>query len=113
MASVAIGILTILFGLWTNFIPYLICIAICGVSAPYFNAPNKTLLQEKVTPDFLGRVLSVFTMLGSLAMPFGMLFFGPLADMFNLNYIMIATGTVMLILGMTYFAKKTLKNASS
>ena len=113
MASAAIGILTILFGLWTNFIPYLICMAICGVNAPYFNAPSMTLLQEKVTSDYLGRVLSVFTMLGSLAMPFGMLFFGPLADMINLNYIMIATGTVMLFLGMMYFANKTLKHAGS
>jgi DHA3 family macrolide efflux protein-like MFS transporter len=108
-ASVAIGILTVSFGLWTNFIPYLVCMALCGITAPYFSAPGMTLLQEKVAPNYLGRVLSVFTMLGSLAMPFGMLFFGPLGDIININYIMIGTGIVMSFLGILYFISKTLR----
>ena len=107
-ASVTVGILTISFGLWTNFIPYLVCMALCGITVPYFNAPSITLLQEKVAPNYLGRVLSVFTMLGSLAMPFGMLFFGPLADMININFIMIGTGIAMVFLGTLYFIIKTL-----
>jgi len=97
--------------LWSNFIPYLLCMALCGITVPYFNAPSMTLLQEKVAPNYLGRVLSVFTMLESLAMPFGMLFFGPLADIININFIMIATGIVMLFLGTLYFISKTLKTA--
>ncbi|MDL2312461.1 MFS transporter [Bacteroidales bacterium OttesenSCG-928-B11] len=108
-ASVVIGIMTILFGVWTNFIPYLVCMTIAGVTVPYFNAPSMTLIQEKVAPEYLGRVMSVFTMLGSLAMPFGMLFFGPLADIVNINYIMIGTGAVMLFLSVFYFINKTLR----
>ncbi|MCL2683273.1 MAG: MFS transporter [Bacteroidales bacterium] len=110
-ASVAIGVLTISFGLWTNFVPYLLCMALCGITLPYFSAPGMTLLQEKVEPNYMGRVLSVFTMLGSLAMPFGMLFFGPLGDIININYIMIGTGIVMVFLGTLYFINKTLKTA--
>ena len=112
-ASVAIGMLAISFGLWTNFIPYLLCMALCGITVPYFSAPGMTLIQEKVDPNYLGRVLSVFTMLGSLAMPFGMLFFGPLADIININFIMIGTGIVMLFLGTLYFISKTLKKVGS
>jgi DHA3 family macrolide efflux protein-like MFS transporter len=111
MASSVIGIMTISFGLWTNFIPYLVCMGICGIFLAYYNSPNTTLLQEKVSPDYLGRVLSVFTMLGSLAMPFGMLFFGPLGDIININYIMMGTGTVMLVLGMAFFVNKTWREA--
>jgi len=107
-ASVCVGVLTILFGVWTNFIPYLACMAICGIIFPYLNAPCMTLIQEKTAPDYLGRVLSVFTMIGSLAFPFGILFFGPLADIINLNYILIGTGTVTLLLGILYFVSKTL-----
>ena len=111
VSSVSVGILTISFGLWTNFIPYLMCMAFCGITFSYFNAPSTTLLQEKVASNYLGRVLSVFTMLGSLAMPFGMLFFGPLADAININFIMIGTGIVMLFLGTMYFISKTLRTA--
>jgi len=112
-AGAITGVIIILCGLWTNFIPYLVCMAICGVIMVYYNAPNITLLQEKVAPDYLGRVMSVFTMLGSLAMPFGMLFFGPLCDMVNINYIFIATGTVALLLGVSFFFIKTLREAGN
>lgn len=107
--SVVIGILTISFGLWTNFTPYLVCMVIFGIIWPYFSTPGVTLIQERVAPDYLGRVLSVFTMLASLAMPFGMLFSGPLADIVNINYIFIGTGTVMMFLGIIYFVSKTLR----
>ncbi|GHU65894.1 hypothetical protein FACS1894123_11880 [Bacteroidia bacterium] len=50
-------------------------------------------------------------MLGSLAMPFGMLIFGPLADIVNINYIFIGTGAVMVFLGIIYFVSKTLREA--
>lgn len=110
-STVVIGILTISFGLWTNFTPYLVCIVIFGIAWPYFSTPGVTLIQERVAPDYLGRVLSVFTMLGSLAMPFGMLFFGPLADIVNINYIFIGAGVVMVFLGIMYFVSKTLREA--
>lgn len=110
-SSVVIGILTISFGFWTNFTQYLVCMVIFGIIWPYFSASSLTLIQEKVTPDYLGRVLSVYTMLGSLAMPFGMLFFGPLADIVNINYIFIGTGAVMVFLGIMYFVSKTLREA--
>jgi DHA3 family macrolide efflux protein-like MFS transporter len=108
-SSVVIGILTISFGFWTNFTPYLVCMVIFGIIWPYFSTSSITLIQEKVTPDYLGRVLSVFTMLGSLAMPFGLLFFGPLADIVNINCIFFGTGVVMVFLGIMYFVSKTLR----
>jgi DHA3 family macrolide efflux protein-like MFS transporter len=52
-------------------------------------------------------------MLGSLAMPFGMLFFGPLADIVNINFIMMGTGIVVVALGIAYFGSKTLKRAGN
>jgi DHA3 family macrolide efflux protein-like MFS transporter len=109
-ASVVIGMLNISFGLWTNFTLYLVCMVIFGIGWPYFSTPSVTLIQERVDPDYLGRVLSVFTMLGSLAMPFAMLFFGPLADIININCF-IGTGVVMMFLGIMYFVSKTLREA--
>jgi DHA3 family macrolide efflux protein-like MFS transporter len=111
VSSVVIGILTILFALWANFTPYLVCMVIFGIIWSYYSTPSVTLIQERVEPDYMGRVLSVFTMLGSLAMPFGMLFLGPLADIVNINYIFIGTGAVMVFLGIMYFVSKTLREA--
>jgi DHA3 family macrolide efflux protein-like MFS transporter len=113
LAGCITGITTILFGVLTNFNPYLICMALCGISVPYYNAPNMTLLQEKVPPELLGRVLSVFTMLGSLAMPFAMLVFGPLGDVVSLDYILIATGIVMFSLGASFFVIRILREAGA
>lgn len=108
-ASVVIGVMTLLLGVWTNFIPYLVCMGIAGLTVPYFNAPSMTLLQEKVAPDYLGRVMSVFTMLSSVAMPFAMLFFGPLADVISIDYMMIGSGAAMVFLGILYFLSRTLR----
>jgi DHA3 family macrolide efflux protein-like MFS transporter len=110
-SSAVIGILTVSLGFWTNFAPYLVCIVIFGIMWPYYSAPGVTLIQERVAPDYLGRILSVFTMLVSLAMPFAMLFFGPLADIVNIDYVFIGTGVVMVFLGAMYFVSKTLREA--
>ena len=69
------------------------------------------MIQEKVAPDYLGRVLSVYTMLGTVIMPMGMLIFGPLADAVNINAIFIGTGAVMVLLGTIYFVSRTLRTA--
>ena len=58
-----------------------------------------TLLQEKVAPEYLGRVLSVFTMLGSIGLPLGMLFFGPMGDVVSIDSLLIWTGGFMCLLG--------------
>ena len=112
-STIVMGILYILFGFWTNFTPYLVCTVIFGIVWPYYSTPGVTLIQERVDPDYLGRVLSVFTMLGSLAMPLAMLFFGPLADIVNINYIFIGAGAVMVLLGIMYFVSKTLREAGT
>lgn len=108
-SAVLFGVMTVLLGLWTDFVPYLACMGICGILMAYYNAPNMTLMQEKVSSDYLGRILSIFTMIGSLAMPFGMLFFGPLGDVVNINDILITTGVIMLLLGSVFFINQTLR----
>ena len=109
MSAIVIGMMTVLLGVWTNFIPYLICLVICGVASPYLMAPSMTLIQEKVATEYLGRTVSVFTMIQSIAMPIAMLFFGPLADIISIDFIMIGTGAMMVFLGILFFTNKTFK----
>lgn len=109
MSGLVFGMLTVLLGLCSHFVPYLICMGVAGISMAYYSAPNMTLMQEKVASDYLGRVMSAFTMLSSLAMPFGMLFFGPLGDVINIDYLLIGSGIVMMLLATVFFVNKTLR----
>jgi DHA3 family macrolide efflux protein-like MFS transporter len=111
ISAIISGIMIGMLGIVNNFGPYLACMAICGIVQIYSQAPSMTLLQEKVAPEFLGRVMSVFTMIASLAMPVGIMFFGPLADVVDLNHIIIATGTAIVILGVFYLSNRTLRKA--
>ena len=82
-------------GLVPWFSAYLVFMGLCGVAVPLFNTPSMVLLQEQVEPDYLGRVMGVMGMVGSAAMPLGMVFFGPLADLVRIEWLLLATGLVM------------------
>jgi DHA3 family macrolide efflux protein-like MFS transporter len=110
-ASVVIGVGTALLGVWTAFLPYLACMLINGLVTPYSNAPSMTLLQERVAPEFLGRVMSVFTMISSLAMPVGAMIFGPLADVVAIDWLMIGGGSGIVVIGLFYLSSRTLRRA--
>ena len=75
--------------------------AVFGVAMPIFNTPTMVLLQEKVDENYLGRIFGVFGMISGSMMPIGMLIFGPLADVIEIEWLLIGTGLLMLIL--TFF----------
>ncbi len=52
---------------------------------PLFNVPTTTLLQQKIDPDFLGRVFGVLGMISSVMMPMGMIFLDPWLILWQLN----------------------------
>jgi DHA3 family macrolide efflux protein-like MFS transporter len=100
-----------LLGVWTQFGLYLACMGVCGIVQIYSQAPSMTILQERVAPEFLGRVMSVFTMIGSLAMPVGMMVFGPLADVITIDSMMIGSGTLIGVLSIWVLSNRTLRAA--
>jgi DHA3 family macrolide efflux protein-like MFS transporter len=59
----------------------------------------------------MGRVFSVFGMVGSVMMPAGMLIFGPLADTISIDYLLIGTGIVMALLAIPFVTSKVLREA--
>lgn len=97
LAGVVYAICTISFGIIPSFWPYIAVMVLCGIALPSFNTPTMTLLQERVDPNFLGRIFGVFSMISSSMMPIGMLLFGPLADVIAIKWLLIASGVLMLI----------------
>jgi DHA3 family macrolide efflux protein-like MFS transporter len=105
------GLLAAGLGLAPNFLLYLVIMAILGVSLPLWNAPSMVLLQTTVEPAFMGRVLSVFTMVSSTMMPLGMVVFGPVADVLSINMLLIGTGILVALLAIPLITSKTLLEA--
>jgi DHA3 family macrolide efflux protein-like MFS transporter len=105
------GILAAGLGLAPNFLLYLVIMAILGISFPLYNAPSMVLLQTTVEPAFMGRALSVFTMVSSTMMPLGMVVFGPVSDIISINILLIGTGIVEALLCIPVITNKTLLEA--
>jgi MFS transporter, DHA3 family, macrolide efflux protein len=111
LSSFIVGASTLGMGLVPWFLPYLAVMAACGVAMPFFNTPATVLLQEKVEPEFMGRVFGVMGMISTLMMPLGMIVFGPLADRFRIEYMLMATGAGIFLLGFSLLGSRVLMAA--
>ncbi|CQR52748.1 MFS transporter [Paenibacillus riograndensis] len=111
MSSLAIGVFTFALGVIPVFWIYLLFMGLVGLAMPFFNTPSTVLLQEKVEPDYLGRVFGVLGMISSSMMPLGMLIFGPLADVLKIEWMLMLTGLLMFIQGFFLLGSKVLVKA--
>jgi len=113
LSCVVCGICTLALGLVPLFWIYLAIMAAFGVVMPFFNTPSMVLLQEKVEPDFLGRVFGVMGMISSSMMPLGMLVFGPIADIIRIEWLLIGTGFLMFVQSFFLIGSKDLVQAGN
>lgn len=107
VALAAMGATGILLGLPVNFFLYLVWMFLCGVTVPAFNTPAITMLQLAVEEQFMGRMFSVVAMIGTGAMPLGMLIFGPLADYVAVELMLIVTGALIIVIGLIMLGDRT------
>jgi DHA3 family macrolide efflux protein-like MFS transporter len=110
-ASLIMSFCTFALGVVPFFWLYLALMMITGISMPFFNTPSMVLLQEKVEPDFMGRVFGVMGMISSSMMPMGMLVFGPVADIVPIEWLLIGTGILMFIESFFLIGSKDLVEA--
>ncbi len=111
LSALVMGAFTFALGITPFFWLYLVFMAIIGVAIPIFNVPATVFLQERIHPNFMGRVFGVVSMISSFMMPFGMIFFGPIADFITIEWLMIASGLLTSIIGILIFRNKTLIEA--
>lgn len=111
LASVVIGACTVALGFVPLFWLYLVFMGLTGVVLPVLNTPFTVMLQQKVEADFLGRVFGVLGMISSSMMPLGMLVFGPLADYIRIEWLLIFTGTLIVVQGLFMWGNRVLLDA--
>lgn len=102
---------TIALGIVLLFWIYLTFMALFGIAMPIFNTPANVLLQEKIEEDYLGRVFGVMGMITTSMMPLGMLVFGPISDFIQIEWMLIGTGVILLIIAIMFGRNKVLLEA--
>lgn len=103
------GVIGVLLGLPQNFVIYNLWMFAAGLVMPMLNAPTMTLLQTSVEPNYLGRIMSLMTVISTSVMPLGMLLFGPMADRIDIEVILFVTGALMVVGGGAMFLDRTIR----
>lgn len=91
----AFGIFAVFMGITSHFLLYLILMLFYGIAMTMVQTSITTLLQEKTIVSMQGRVFGLLGSMYSGFLPFGMAFFGPLADIVPLQWVIIASGVVL------------------
>lgn len=110
-STLVMGACTFALGVIPVFWIYLAIMGLFGVAMPMFNTPATVMLQEKVDADYLGRVFGVMAMISSSMMPLGMLVFGPISDVIDIEWLLIFTGTLLMLLCIFMAKNKALLEA--
>lgn len=68
-----------------------------GFGLAFMNSPFMAIVQERIKPEMMGRVMSVLMALTNIGAPIGLMFAGPLADQFGIAQLFILAGVATLI----------------
>lgn len=100
LAGTVYGAVMIGLGLAPAFIVYLALNTMIGVTSPCYNTPITVSVQERVEPAMHGRIFSLMQIASSCALPLGMVCFGPLADIIPVQWLLLAAGSLVLVISL-------------
>jgi len=97
LAAVALGVCSGAMGLAPNiWVFYLFMLAV-GLVLPAMFTPATTLLQTHTEPSYMGRVFGLVALTQTIAMPLGMVVFGPLSDTVRIEDLLVVSGVLMVV----------------
>lgn len=79
-----------------GFVIFVVCCAIMGLSVPFYSGVQTALFQEKIKPEYLGRVFSLTGSIMSLAMPIGLILSALFADKIGVNHWFLLSGILII-----------------
>lgn len=80
----------------SGLLTFIICSGFMGLSSPFYNGVQTALIQEKIQPEYLGRVFGLFGSIMSLAMPLGLIVSGIFADIIGVNRWFMISGFAIM-----------------
>jgi DHA3 family macrolide efflux protein-like MFS transporter len=90
------GVLVAGLGISTNMWVFFVLGLLIGITFATLNTPAFTIIQERVEPEMQGRVFGFFGIVMTVAMPLSMVVFGPLADQFSVESLLIVAGVLLV-----------------
>lgn len=87
---------------------FTVCCAGMGISAPFYGVQT-ALFQEKIKPEYLGRVFSLSVSVMSLAMPLGLLFSGMVAEQIGVNNWFFISGAAIIAIALLMFSVPSIR----
>ena len=85
-----------------GFLVFVLLCLVMGFAAPFYAGVQTALVQEKIQPQYLGRVFSLLGSVQGLAMPLGLILSGIFADGIGVSRWFLVSG--MLLLGVAMLA---------
>ncbi len=80
-----------------GFIAFVACCTVMGLSVPFYSGIQTALFQERIPPEYLGRVFSLTGSVISLAMPLGLALSGAFADSVGVTRWFFLSGIAVLL----------------
>ncbi|MEL7564243.1 MAG: macrolide efflux MFS transporter Mef(A) [Dehalobacterium sp.] len=79
-----------------GFVIFVLCCLMMGLSVPFYSGVQMALFQEKIKPEYLGRVFALTGSLVSLAMPVGLILSGLFADTIGVHTWFLWSGVIIM-----------------
>ncbi len=96
-----------------GFVMFVVCCAFMGLSVPFYSGVQTALFQEKIKPEYLGRVFSLTGSIMSLAMPLGLILSGFFTDRIGVNYWFLFSGIIIIGIAIACPVLKEIKGLDS
>ena len=105
-ATALYGAATLVAGLLgpNGYVAFLAMSFLMGVSSPFYSGPQTALMQEKVPPEYLGRVFGLYGAIMSWALPIGLAVSSLFADGVGATLWFAGAGAAMLLLALATWA---------
>ena len=80
----------------SGFSIFIICSGLMGFSSPFYSGVQTAFIQEKIQPEYLGRVFGLFGSIMSLAMPVGLIVSGIFVEFIGVNTWFMLSGFAII-----------------
>ena len=93
-----------------GFAAFLACSCLMGLSSPFYSGPQTALMQERVPPEYLGRVFGLYGAIMSWAMPVGLAVSSAFADAVGAPAWFVGAGAAMVALAALTWAIPSIRH---
>jgi DHA3 family macrolide efflux protein-like MFS transporter len=93
-----------------GFLIFAICSVLMGFSSPFYSGVQIALIQEKIQPEYLGRVFGLLGSIMSFAMPIGLIVSGIFADRIGINTWFMLSGVCVIGIALLCVTLPSIRN---